>query len=134
VGAGDPEDAVAAHALPAGEDVLHRPAVGVSDVEPSGDVWRRDDHDVARRALGPGRLETAVLLPAGVPACFEVGRMEVLRRASGGRLRGFDDFGHEKRALGALSYIRRRRAFYSRRPSTPVFCSLAAGFLFEAGP
>ncbi len=51
VGAGLPERVVAAHPVPAGQDVLQRVVEGVAHVQAAGDVRRRDEDG---EGLGPG--------------------------------------------------------------------------------
>ena len=65
VGAGDPERVVAAHAVPADEDVLDRVVEGVAHVEDARHVGRRDDDRVGLALAG--RLERAGVLPDRVP-------------------------------------------------------------------
>ena len=43
VGARLPEHILAAHALEAGQDVLQRVVEGVADMQPPGDIGRRND-------------------------------------------------------------------------------------------
>ena len=64
VGAGEPEDLLAAHARLAGEDVLDGVVEDVAHGEHAGDVGRRDDHRVGRApfrdASGLGEKELPV--------------------------------------------------------------------------
>ena len=120
VGPGHPEHAVAAHPLPARQDVLDRSSVGVPDVEPPRHVRRRDHHHVtaanpAGRRAGSGRLSPS----ARTSAPRSCAGSKVLGRPSAdssGRLRATGSSEHQKRALGALSYIRTAPARPIRRP------------------
>src|SRR4029453_6120771 len=111
VGARNPENALPPHAVPAREDVLDRPPVRVADVEPAGDVGRRDHHDEPRGSGRTAGLEPPVVHPALVPPPLKRGGVEPLRQCLHDGL-----FLHGKRALGALSYIRRRGGCYSGKP------------------
>jgi hypothetical protein len=65
VGAGLPQDVLAAHALEAAEHVLERVVEGVAHVQRARHVRRRDDDAIGLRiaALRPARPEGASLLP-----------------------------------------------------------------------
>ena len=52
VGARLPEHILAAHALEAGQDILQRVVEGVADMQPPGDIGRRD-HDAEGLGIGP---------------------------------------------------------------------------------
>ncbi|MEJ0042408.1 MAG: hypothetical protein WDM81_09400 [Rhizomicrobium sp.] len=70
VGADLPEHVLAAHPLEADEDVLERVVERVADMQPPGDVRRRD-HDAERLGIRTAAgLEGAGRLPLGVDAPF----------------------------------------------------------------
>ena len=120
VGPRHPEHAAAAHPLPARQDVLDRPAVGVADVQPPGHVRRRNDHDEARRARGARRAGSGRPSPSGSTSAprSAPGRRSFPGPSPASAAESITaTFGHEKRALGALSYIR-RRAVSIRRPDS----------------
>ena len=78
VGAGNPHGTVAVHAVEARERIHHRLIEGVTHVENPRDVGRRQLDGKARlRRVGAG-AEVAALFPNGIPACFDVGRLEAL--------------------------------------------------------
>ena len=82
VGAGEPEDFVALHALPAGENVLERVVEHVAHGENASDVRRRNDDGVGGFRRRRVRGEVAIAQPVGVPFVFD----EL-------RLVGFGNFG-----------------------------------------
>ncbi|MNE21521.1 hypothetical protein D3C80_1146880 [compost metagenome] len=72
VGAGQPQDGLALHAVIARQDVLKRVVQGVADMQATRHVRRRDDDRIGVRRpvgrLGRARGEQAALLPLGVDA------------------------------------------------------------------
>jgi hypothetical protein len=72
VGARNPERVEARHPLPAGDDIDERVDQGVPDVQPAGDVRRRDDDGELRALPIEDRGEVAAFFPALVDALFEV--------------------------------------------------------------
>ncbi len=94
----------------ADEDVLERQVERVADMERAGDVGRRDD-DGERLGLGPLGSEQALLLPAGVPAGFDFGRVEGLGKL--GHVGRLDD------GVGAANPGRRHTARHSGESRNP---------------
>ncbi len=74
VGARQPQDGLALHAVIAGQDVLKRVVQGVADVQAARYVRRRNDDRIgvggAVSGLGRARGEQAAVLPLGVDARF----------------------------------------------------------------
>ena len=77
VGAGLPERVMAAHPVPADQDILQRVVEGMAHMQRAGDIGRRD-HDgegFVAGGVGPG-LERLGLFPGGVNAGFGLGGVE----------------------------------------------------------
>ena len=75
VGAGLPQHVLAAHALEPAQDVLQRVVERMAHVQRTGDVGRRDDNAIRRRAraLRAAGAERLRVLPGGVNAAFDLG-------------------------------------------------------------
>ena len=125
VGARLPQHVLAAHALEAGQDVLQRVVEGVADMQPPGDVGRRD-HDAEGLGVRPASgAECAGLFPLGVNAPFDVLGTESLVEHDGNLLdAGFDEPGRPGQARtvssggrsGAIRTERDRISAWCRAP------------------
>ena len=73
VGAGEPADFLAHHAVPADEDVLERVVQDVAHGEDAGHVRRRDDDGIGLLLGIRLAVEAFVRFPLGVPFLFDFG-------------------------------------------------------------
>ena len=80
IGPGLPEHVAPAHPLEAGEHVLQRVVERMAHMQQAGDVGRRDDDAIRSGAapLGAAAAERARLLPLGVDASLDRGRLVCL--------------------------------------------------------
>ena len=70
VGARLPQHILAAHALEARQDILQRVVQGVADMQPPGDIGRRDDDGERLGVRAAAGLEGAGRLPLGARCAF----------------------------------------------------------------
>lgn len=72
VGAGHPEHIPSLHPAPADQDVLQRVVQGMTHMQRSRDIRRRDHHGVGLPGMGRVGVKQAGIDPALVPAVFDV--------------------------------------------------------------